>query len=66
MTRDSIQTIRAELRDTLAELDELDSKEDWSDQDRNQLRACLLDVAGYVSRQEEYYQQYRGLKPILD
>jgi hypothetical protein len=28
MTRDSIKTIRAELRDVLAELDELDSREE--------------------------------------
>lgn len=61
MTKDSIKTIRAELRDVLAELDELDSREEWSEQDRNHLKACLLDVAGYVNRQEEYYQQYRGL-----
>ncbi len=62
MTREEIKDIHRNIRETVDELEKMDTSERWGDTANQKAKTLLSELEHYVEREKDYYKQYRNVK----
>ena len=62
MTREEIKDIHANIRQTVDELEKMDTAERWGDTANQKAETLLSELEHYVEREKDYYKQYRKIE----
>ena len=62
MLKDEIKDIHRNIRETVDELEKMDTTERWGDTANQKAETLLSELEHYVEREKDYYKQYRNVK----
>ena len=61
MLKDEIKDIHRNIRETVDELEKMDTAERWVDTANQKAETLLSELEHYVEREKDYYKQYRNI-----
>lgn len=62
MLKDEIKDIHRNIRETVDELEKMDTAERWGDTAHQKAKTLLSELEHYVEREKDYYKQYRKIE----
>ena len=61
MLKDEIKDIHRNIRETVDELEKMDTAERWGGTANQKAKTLLSELEHYVEREKDYYKQYRDI-----
>ena len=61
MLKDEIKDIHRNIRETVDELEKMDTAERWGHTANQKAETLLSELEHYVEREKDYYKQYRNI-----
>jgi len=62
MLKDEIKDLHRNIRETVDELEKMDTAERWGDTANQKAKTLLSELEHYVEREKDYYKQYRKIE----